>query len=155
MIWLILLAGLIVAILIYCEYIDHDCMSGKSCNQSVCKPSPDDDPLEYIDKIRGMVRNNYDFVSWRLALLAGIIVTLPIVYYLECRVPTIFEWFVVTILVFAAAYLANSWIWAHFFHPNGSEIEKSLLNLRDKIHKTIRKYDSYYNNNSSIDEYFD
>ena len=147
MIWLILLAGLIVSILIYYEYVDHDCIPGKSCHQSVPKPQSNDDLLESIDKIRNMVRNNYDFVSWRLALLAGIIVALPIVYYLECRVPTIFEWLIVALLVFAAAYLSNSWIWAHFFHPNGAEIEKSLLMLRDRVHKNMKKrnnYNSYY-----------
>ena len=156
MLWLILLAGLIVVILIYWEYVDHDCLPGKSCNQSVPKPRPNDDPLESLDKIRRMVRNNYDFVSWRLALLAGIIVALPIVYYLECRVPTAFEWLVVAILVFAVAYLSNSWIWAHFFHPNGSQIEKSLLQLRDKIHKTLIKYNNNYeySNSYTSDSYY-
>jgi len=149
MLWLVLLAGLIVAILIYWEYCDHDCLPHKSCNQRAPKPKPCDDSLEYIDKIRGMVRNNYDFVSWRLALLAGIIAALPIVYYLECRVPTLFEWIIVAILVFAAAYLSNSWIWAHFFHPNGAQIEKSLLELRDKVHKATKKSRQNYMNDYS------
>lgn len=154
MLWIILVVGIIVAILIYAEYIEHDCLPHKSCNKSTPKPRTDDNPIEYIDKIRGMVRNNYDFVSWRLALLAGIIVTLPIVYYLKSRVPTPFEWFVITMLVFAAAYLSNSWIWAHFFQPNGNQIEKYLLQLRDKIHIEFKKFnrnftDSYSNTYSN------
>ena len=134
MLWLVLLAGIIVAILIYWEYWEHDCINQKSCHQSVNKPKHYNNSIEYIDKIRKMVRNNYDYTNWRLALLTGIIATLPIVYYLECRVPTLFEWIIVTLLIFIATYLSSSWIWAHFFHPNGSEIEKSLIELRDKIH---------------------
>lgn len=149
MLWLILFMGFIVAILIYWEYSEHDCIAQKSCGKSCPEPRSHNDPLEYIDKIQGMVKNNYDYVSWRLALLAGIIAALPIVYYLEYRVPTLFEWIVVAMLVFAATYLSNSWIWAHFFHPNGSQIEKSLLELRDKVQKMIHDNDSY----DSYDKY--
>nr|QBK91413.1 MAG: 3 transmembrane helices protein [Pithovirus LCPAC302] len=144
MLWLILFVGLIVVLLVYWEYSEHDCLPHKSCKNSVPKPRKEDDPLVYIDKIRGMVRNNFDFVSWRLALLAGIIAALPIVYYLECRIPTLFEWIVVGGLIFIAAYLSNSWIWAHFFHPNGAQIEKSLIELRDKIQKLTYTDTSFY-----------
>lgn len=135
MFWIILLAGVIVAILIYWEYYDHE-----SNDLRWSKPKPSEDPLESIDKIQAMVRNNYDFVSWRLALIAGIIAALPIVYYLECRIPTLFEWFIVGMLVFTATYLSNSWIWSHFFYPNGDQIEKSLVRLRDKVHKKYSHY---------------
>ena len=143
MLWIVLLFGLIVALLIYWEYCDHDCLPHKSCNKKSPKPKLCDDPLESIDKIRDMVRTNYDYVTWRLSLLAGIIAALPIVYFLEYRVPTIFEWIVVGVLVFAASYLSSSWIWSHFFHPNGTQIEKSLLELRDKVHKNNIKYTGY------------
>ena len=139
MLWLVLLMGFIVAVLIFLEYQDHDCMAGKKCHKRVSKPNFNDDPLKSIDKIQKMVKNNYDFVTWRLALLAGIIGALPIVYYIEHRVPTLFEWIIVAMLVFAAAYLSSSWIWAHFFHPNGCQIEKSLTELRDKVHKIVRE----------------
>lgn len=149
MLWLILLMGLLVAVLIYWEYADHDCLPHKACNKRVCRPSSNDNPLETIDKIKIMVRNNYDYVSWRLALLAGIIAALPIVYYLECRVPTLFEWIVVGVIIFAATYLSNSWIWAHFFHPNGSDIEKHLVKLRDKVHTLLESERGHFGSMSS------
>ena len=152
MIWLILLAGLIIAILIYWEYYENDCLTDKSCYKNI-KPRLSDDPLESIDKIRGMVRNNYDFVSWRLALLAGIIAAFPIVYYLECRSPVLFEWIIVGMLVFTATYLSNSWIWSHFFHPNGIQIEKSLIELRDKVHKKKKECNNHQNHNSNYNNY--
>ena len=148
MLWIILFFGLIVALLIYWEYIDHDCLPHKSCNNRVPKPKHDDDPLESIDKIRGMVRNNYDFVSWRLALLTGIIATIAIVYYLEDRIPTFVEWIIIGGLIFIAVYLSTSWIWAHFFQPNGVQTEKSLLELRDKVHKLVHKHNQYNFQNS-------
>ena len=140
MLWLLLFFSIIIVILIRWEYIDHDCLPHKSCNNSVPKPNPDDDPLESIDKIRGMVKNNNDYVSWRLALLTGIIATITIVYYLENRIPTLVEWVVIGGLIFIATYLSNSWIWAHFFQPNGNQTEKSLLELRDKVHNLVHKY---------------
>jgi len=151
MLWLILLMGLIVAVLIYTEYRDHDCLPHKSCNQSVPKPRPDDDPLNRIDKIQKMVRNNYDYVSWRLSMLAGIIAALPIVYYLEGRIPTVFEWIIVGGLVFAATYLSSSWIWAHFFHPNGSYTEQSLIELRDQVQELVIRYSDLNGNDDSYE----
>lgn len=137
MLWLILFIILIVFLIIYTEYQEHDCLPHKTCNQSVEKPRLDDNPLITVDKIRAMTRNNYNFVTWRLALLAGIIASLPIVYYLRCGYLDVFEWLIVALLIFGAAYFSSSWIWAHFFYPNGNEIEKSLTQLRDKIQTLI------------------
>src|SRR3972149_5228990 len=108
MLWLIILIGLVVAILIYLEYKEHDCIQGKDCNCKTCKTDSSDDPLRSLDKIKKMVKTNYDFVSWRLALLAGIIGALPVIYYIVARTPTFFEWFIVAMLIFAATYLSNS-----------------------------------------------
>ena len=140
--------GLIVAILIYWEYKDHDCIKTGKCNRSVPRPKLDDDTLECFDKLRVMVKNNHDYVLWRLALLAGIIGALPIVYYIEARVPTLFEWIIVGGLIFLAAYLSSSWIWAHFFHPNSRQIEKSIINIRDKVHKIVKEYKNLTEDNS-------
>lgn len=173
MLWLILFVLIIVTTLIYIEYREHDCLPHKSCNQSVPKPQMEDNPLNTIDKIKLMARNNYDFVNWRLALIAGIIAALPIIYYLKslngcpasCNIQ-IYEWLIIAMLVFAAVYLSNSWIWAHFFYPNGCEIEKSLLQLRDKVQTLIMHHnididtdifsDSNFDNNfdNNFDKYY-
>ena len=131
--------GLLVALLIYWEYQDHDCLPHKHCKQSCNKPLDSDSTLKSIDKVKNMVKNNYNYVSWRLALLAGIIGALPIVYYIEGRVPTLFEWIIVGGLIFAAAYLSTSWIYAHFFYPNGNDIEKHLVKIRDKVSKLLNE----------------
>ena len=137
MLWLVLFVIVIVFLLIYTEYLEHDCLPKKGSTSQKSKIS-DDNPLIIVDKIRGMARNNYNYVTWRLALLAGIIAALPIVYYLKSGCVDVFEWFLVALLIFTAAYFSSSWIWSHFFYPNGKEIEKSLTQLRDRIQHLIR-----------------
>ena len=132
---LLILVILGILALLASEYRAHDCIPGKECNHKVPKPTQDDNNLQYVDKIKEMVVNNYQYISWRLSLLTGLIITLPIIYFLKGRIPTLIEWLIVGGLVFLITYLALSWIWAHFFHPNGLAIEDHLTNLRDRIHK--------------------
>jgi hypothetical protein len=110
----------------------------------------DDDDSVYIEKLQAMVRNNYDFVSWRQALLVALLVPLIVIFYLKGRLPTLMEWFIVGVIVFIFTYLSYSWIWAHFFYPNGQAIENQLQVLKDRLNHSsdrndnrasIRKYD--------------
>ncbi len=125
---IILIIGLIVT-----EYKEQDCIPGKKCGKRVSPPHKDDDILTHIDTIDKMIKNNYQYNIWRLSLLAGLIATIPVVYFLRGRIPILIEWIVIGGLIFLATYLAFSWIWAHFFYPNSEEMEKHLRNLRDKI----------------------
>ena len=134
MLWLVLLAGLIVISLIYAEYRDHD-RSGHYVSPNT--PNPDDDPLLSMDKIQKMLEENTEFVSWRLAMLIGIVAALPIVYFIERRLPTPFEWGVVGGLIFIAAYMSYSWIWARYLNPTHIGINRSLIKTRDKVHRLI------------------
>lgn len=132
--WLVLIIGIGAGIiLLYSEYKAHDCVPGKVCTHSVPSPDPDDDYDVYIDKLRDMVRNNYDYVAWRQALLAGILAALIVVFYLRGRLATLLELFVVAIIVFLFVYMSYAWVWAHFFHPNGQVIENQLQILRDRL----------------------
>jgi len=132
--WIVLILIIIgVLILVWAEYKSHDCIPGKHCTHSAPVPSDNDSPTEYVGKIRDMVTNNYDFVAWRQALIVGLIVPLLLVLYLKGRLPTLIEVVIIGIVVFFIVYLSYSWIWAHFFHPNGRAIEKSLTELHDKI----------------------
>ncbi len=139
MLWLVLLMGLIVISLIYAEYRDHDRSghSGYSGYSSQHTPNLDDDPLLSLDKIQQMLDDDTNFVTWRLAMLVGIVAALPIIYFIEDRIPTPFEWTIVGGLIFIAAYLSYSWIWARYLNPNTIEIHKSLTKTRDKVHKLI------------------
>lgn len=129
----IILAIILVVIILYFEYRTQDCINGKNCRSSVLKPEPTDDNLTYLDKIYRLVKNTYHYVIWRQALLVGIIVSLPVVYYLTGRLPTLMEFAVVSGLIFIGCYMASSWLWTHFFYPNAQQIEKKLMNLRDRI----------------------
>lgn len=134
MLWLILLMGLIVISLIYAEYRDHD-RSGHYISPHT--PHPDDDPLLALDKIKKMLEENTDFVSWRLAMLIGIVAALPIVYFVNGRIPTPFEWGIVGGLIFIASYLSFNWIWARYLNPSHSSINRSIMKTRDKTHRLI------------------
>ena len=132
--WLLfIIVVIIIVFLLWSEFKAHDCIPGKSCTQSVPVPTEEDSELQYIDKIRDMVHNNYDFVTWRQALLAGLIASFPVIFYLKGRFPTFIEWLIATIIIFFFTYLSFSWIWCHFFYPNGLAIEENLQSLRDRI----------------------
>lgn len=129
--WLIVgIIVLIVALLIW-EYLSHDCINGKNCWKKVPPPNPDDPIPVQLDKIYEMVKNNYSYVSWRQSLIVGLIVALPVGYFLRQRIPTFFEWFIITLIVFFGVYFSYSWIWAHFLYPNGRQLERNLMMLRD------------------------
>ena len=137
---LLIIIVIIIVFLLWSEFKAHDCIPGKSCTQSVPAPTDEDDEVQYIDKIKDMVYNNYDFVTWRQALLAGLIASFPVIFYLKGRLPTLVEFLIVTIIIFLFTYLSFSWIWAHYFYPNGLAIEQNLQSLKDRLsHKCKTK----------------
>ena len=129
-----LIAAAIIA-LITAEYVAHDCIPGKNCTHKVEPPDPSASDLEYIDRLTEMVKNNYDYVTWRMSLLAGVIIAFLSILFLKGRVPTLVELIIVTGIGFLTVYFAFSWIWAHFFYPNGQVIENHLKILRDRVQK--------------------
>jgi hypothetical protein len=124
-----------ILILIISEYKAHDCIPGKNCTHRVEPPDPTASKLEYVDRLLEMVKNNYDYVTWRMSLLAGIIIAVLSILFLKGRIPTLVELIIITGIGFLTVYFAFSWIWAHFFYPNGQIIENNLKKLRDKIQK--------------------
>lgn len=124
-----------ILILITAEYIAHDCIPGKNCTHKVEPPDSNASNLEYIDRLSEMVKNNYDYVTWRISLLAGIIIAFLSILFLKARIPTLVELIVITGIGFLTVYFAFSWMWAHFFYPNGQVIENNLRILRDRIQK--------------------
>lgn len=126
---LLIFVVLIIGIL-YAEYVAHDCVEYKTCTHTA--PLPDEnDPVDvYLEKIRYAVRNNYNFVAWRQALLVAIVLTPILVYLLLSRLPTLIEWIVVIFIIFIGVYLSSSWMWNRFLYPNGKKIEKALEELK-------------------------
>jgi len=131
--WQLVFVGGIILFLVFKVYKKYDRIQGKICNYQVKPPSTENTIAESIDILLEMVRNNYSHTTWELSLLAGLIATIPIVYFLKQRLPTFFEWFVVAFLIFIVTYYSFSWIWAHFHYPNSRQIERNLLILKDRL----------------------
>lgn len=132
-IFVILLIIISIILLIISEYVAHDCIPGKNCTHKVEPPDPSASKLEYVDVLLEMTKNNYDYVTWRISLLAGIIIAVLSILFMKGRVPTLVELVIITGIAFLTVYFAFSWMWAHFFYPNGQIIEENLKKLRDKI----------------------
>jgi len=138
------------------EYISHDCIPGKNCTHKIDPPNEDASKLEYVDRLTEMIKNNYEYVAWRMAFIAGIVIAILAIFFLKGRVPTLVELVVVAGIGFLVVYFAFSWIWAHFFYPNGQIIEDQLRILRDKIQtgdqeKGINTDVKFYNAFRNID----
>ena len=130
--WIAILIIAFAIFLIVCENLAHDCAPGRKCTHSTEPPIESDNIRTYIRKIRNMVNGNYKFVIWRQALILGIIVPIPIIYFLKKRFPTFSEWLIVGAIIFVAAYFSTVWMWSHFLYPNSASIERSLLELEKK-----------------------
>ena len=127
--------GLLVIIiyLIWCEYSAHDAINGKKCLHQSPAPEPNDPPAVVIRKLYNMTRTSYSYVRWRQALLASLIVALPIGYFLTRKILPIWALTVTIIIVFIGVYFSSSWIYAHFHYPTCRQIERNLLLLGEKI----------------------
>ena len=68
----------LILILLIAEYVAHDCKPGKECTHKCELPNINDSPESYIDKLRKMVQNSYEYVAWRSAVLVALIVLIPI-----------------------------------------------------------------------------
>ncbi len=138
--WLILLGiGIFIVLLIYLEYVNHDCINGKACYHSTPTPGSNDEPPVIIDKLYNMVRSTTGLVRWRQALLVGLILAVPLGYLLTRSVPGLFKLIFVVLIIFIAVYYSYSWLHAHFYAPTIRQIEKNLILLKDKIMKAKSK----------------
>ena len=131
--WIILLIGLLIVFLLWQEYRQHDCINGKKslALAQYSAPSDIDTISQRLDKISDLVRVNYSFIRLNQALIVGLILALPICYFLVKRIPTLFEWIIMALLIAVGVYFSYSWIYAHFLYPNGRQIERNLLQIRD------------------------
>jgi len=163
-IFVIFLIIVSILLLIISEYKAHDCIPGKHCTHRVEPPDPDANELEYIDRLLEMVKNNYDYVTWRISFLAGIIIAVLSILFIKARIPTLVELVVISGIAFLTVYFAFSWIWAHFFYPNGQIIEEYMKKLRDKIQEgkvkdgsatDVRFYNTFRDKALSNEEHLD
>lgn len=100
---------------------------------------PADTAEDQIFNLYTMVKGSYSFSVWRQCLIAGLIAAFIILYLFLCRAPTLAEWLISALIIAVIVYFTHSWLWTHFFYPNGNQIEKGLLKLKEKIEEDKSK----------------
>jgi hypothetical protein len=126
---------LVLLFLLWLEWYSQDCENNKPCSHYAVMPEEDEDINSYIDKLVVAVRNNYNFVAWRQAIILALILTPVIIYLLFCRLPTIWEWIVLVLIIFIGVSLSSSWLWNRFLYPNNKKVEEALLNIKRRERK--------------------
>ena len=86
-----------------------------------------------------------------MALLVGLIIAFPVIYFIQGRWPTIVEYLVVVIIIFLAVFFSYSWLWAHFYRPNIEYVDITLNNLRNDLLKNNSPVKNINNNNTNSD----
>ena len=126
---LVVLIGLIII-----EYLYNDCINGLNSKKGwdwVIPPNTNDPLNVKVEKIMKMIRHNYNYVVWRQALIIGLIAGFLVGYLLLLRLPTLYEYLVIVVLVFLLSYFVSGWFSTHYLYPNNRQIERSLQNLHD------------------------
>ena len=116
MLWVILVMLIIVWILIYLEKNDRpELESGLSVN----------DLYKDVD--------NIELTNWRISILIGIVSTLPIVYYIEGRIPTLFEWIIIGTMISMTVYLSSDWRNSEKFHQQKNMLLEKISKLKQQL----------------------
>jgi hypothetical protein len=151
--WVVVLGIAFAIFLILCENGAHDCAPNKTCSRDLNNlPTKNDSTSKYIKKIRQMITQNYKYVIWRQALILGILVPLPIFYFLIHRFPTFIEWVIVGGMIFIAAYFSAMWMWSHYLYPNSTKLERSLIELEERLRENSNDKINNMNKNDSKNE---
>lgn len=123
----------IAIFLIVCENLAHDCAPGRNPTHKLIPPDDDDEYIERIRKIRMMVHENSKFIIWRQAIIISMILPFPIIYFLKGRLPTLFEFIIVALMIFISVYFSYMWLWSRYFYPNTAKMEKSLFEMEELL----------------------
>lgn len=125
----LIIALALVVFLLGLEYYSHDC-DKKYCSHWWEPPEEEEDLNSYVDKLVIGIRGLSNWVQWRQALIIAILATPIIIYLLFQRLPNLYEWITLVLVIFILASLSSSWLWFHYIHPGTNKIERSLLNLK-------------------------
>ena len=119
--------------MIWSERGSQDCLNQK-CHNWTPEVTPDDNLTTSIDKTIETVRKNHTLVSWRRAFLIGLILGIPICWWIQKSFPSGYTFAVVVGILFVGTYFAYTWIEYSRFARNDLYIEKELLALRSKTY---------------------
>ena len=134
--WFLILGIIIfIVFLIYFEYINHDCINGKPCTQRSNSINPNDSIEDMIINIESMINSNVWTTFWRQSLLIGLIVSVPVIYFITRQEPTLLQVVIVVLLVSIGCFFSQSWIFTHMNLPLAVTIEDNLRILSEKIEK--------------------
>lgn len=131
--WTVIIILLLIAILLFCEYKNHDCINGKKCSNYHPSLASSASIEQLIESLEQQIRSNCWYTFWRQALLVGLIVCIPVIYFITHQLPTWSQALIVVLIVSVATFFSQSWIFTHFTYPNTQQIEKNLQLLADKI----------------------
>ena len=134
--WFYLWASIVLVIiiwLIYVEYIQHDCIDGKSCQEQEPLPPEDVDDFAYLDHIQDMYNTTSNASIWRLALIVGLSISFAVAFFLKARWPTLAEYIVVAFFITIATFFSFSWLWTHFYEPNNVRLNACIQELKDRL----------------------
>ena len=131
---ILFLSLIIVFILVFFEYIDHDCLNDKKCNYNISIPNENLSKKEYIKETIEMINKNNNYVVWRQSLIVSLLASLVIILYLEKfnYISNVFIfWFIILVIIFLFSYLSYNWIWSHFLSPNNEKIVETILKINN------------------------
>lgn len=135
----ILIVIILVIILVIVEYLYQDCINGtnskKGWNRAV-PPKPTDDLHTQFETILRMIRCNYNYVIWRQCLIVALLAGLLVGVCLFQRLPTLFEFIVISLIVFVLTYAAGGWFSTHYLYPNNCQLERSLRQFQSNLEKS-------------------
>lgn len=131
---LILITVAVVAILLVWEYRTQDCINGKPCQASLTQVelNPQAPLADNVDRLVDMVEASINYQTWRLSLIAGLVLAIPVDYLLLNQFPTISQWLITVVLIFIGAYFSASWLWSHWVQPNSVKVIDGLHQLTNE-----------------------
>lgn len=152
--WFVIVLGLII-LLTVTEIKTQSYYNGNSKMYNKTKNKYDEShkrskkSSKYIEEIIDQVNLNHEVVIWRRALLTSIIMALVILLFYSDNLPSGYNFFITTFILFVVVYMIFSWFNWNWWKNKDNEIEKELLNLRHQL-KEKELNDKY---NKNIEEY--
>lgn len=110
-------------------------------------PEPGDTVTDLIYRIEAFANIDEVLNNWRLIAFGAIVIALILIPILYRRLPTIWEFVVIVIVVFLIFYLIRNWIDAHVDYFPKSKVRQSIRRLREELGLAIPStvgLDEYY-----------
>ena len=129
--WWLIIPVLLLAFLLFAENRSQNCVNKITTNST--PPMLETDTIKQgVDKTIDTLRKSHTVVSWRRAVILGLMFAIPISYLVLRRFPAGFEFLGITFLICVGAYFSSVWFEYHWWYGRNVKIEQELLKLRNK-----------------------